>query len=336
MNKNRQQERAATPAVAAILIVVITVVLATVVASQFLGFTSKIGGPTSQATFEYAESPVGVEMTPEQIAQDVTVEINGKQVAAFDSSDAGNGKLIPTSPGDQLTVVAADGSRSVLVSRTVDERDEIGDFIAHYTFEEGTGTTLYDRSGNENHGDIDFDSDPDWITGSDTGLAFDGAGDHVNVDNLETPGFDVSEFTIAVAYKTNTGSQKQELVEHISDEDNWGLELKDNRSNIYDPVFFADENSGFQSDQIFAGIQSVGNRQVLVGTYDGSQIEVFVDGNSRGTGSFSSEINMSDMHIGEDAEGSINDYLDGEIYEIRLYYSAFDDEGVDSITKAMS
>lgn len=334
MRSKRQQERAATPAVAAILIVAITVILATVVAAQFLGFTSKIGGPTSQATFEYAESPVGLQMTPEQIAQDVAVEINGKQVATFDRSDAGNGKLIPTSPGDQLTVVAADGSRSVLVSRTVDERDEIGDFIAHYTFEEGSGTTLYDRSGNENHGDIS-DPDPDWITGSDTGLAFDGTGDHVNVDNLETPGFDVSEFTIAVAYKTNTGSQKQELVELISGSDNWGLELKTDSATTYDPGFFADENGGSQSGQIFTGIQSVGNRQVLVGTYDGSQIEVFVDGNSRATGSFSSEINMEDMHIGEDAEGSIDDYLDGEIYEIRLYYSAFDDNEVESITKAM-
>src|SRR6056297_3293449 len=150
MNKNRQQERAATPAVAAILIVVITVVLGTVVAVQFTGFTSKIGGPTSQATFEYAESPVGIEMIPKQIAQDVAVEINGKQVATFDRSDAGNGKLIPTSPGDHLTVVAADGSRSVLVSRTVDDREEIGDFSAHYTFEAGSGDTLVDRSGNEN------------------------------------------------------------------------------------------------------------------------------------------------------------------------------------------
>jgi len=157
----------------------------------------------------------------------------------------------------------------------------------------------------------------------------------VNVDNLETPGFDVSEFTIAVAYKTNTGSQKQELVEHISGSDNWGLELKTDSATTYDPGFFADENGGSQSGQIFTGIQSVGNRQVLVGTYDGSQIEVFVDGNSRATGSFSSEINMEDMHIGEDAEGSIDDYLDGEIYEIRLYYSAFDDNEVESITKAM-
>jgi len=223
MNKNRQQDRAATPAVAAILIVVITVVLGTVVAVQFTGFTSKIGGPTSQATFEYAESPVGIEMIPKQIAQDVAVEINGKQVATFDRSDAGNGKLIPTSPGDQLTVVAADGSRSVLVSRTVDDREEIGDFIAHYTFEAGSGDTLVDRSGNENDGNID--GDRNWLTGTDSGMRFDGSGDHIHVTNISAP-VDVDEFTIAVAYRQQSGNDEvNQLIEHRYDSDNeWFLE----------------------------------------------------------------------------------------------------------------
>jgi len=328
---NDQDNRAVTPIVATVLLVAVLVILAGTLAASFFGYTEKIGGPTGQAAFEYAESPVGLEMTPTQIGQDVTVEINGKQITTFDTDDAGETKLIPTSPGDQLTVIAADGSRSVLVSRTIDNRDELGDFIAHYTFEEGSGPTLVDRSGNGNDGKI---TDADWITGSDTGLAFDRNGDHVDVTDLETPGFEVDEFTIAVAYKTND-DRKQELVEHISGADNWGLELNENTPNTYEPVFFADETGGSQSGEISSGIHDVGERQVLIGTYDGSQIEVFVDGNSRATGHFSSDISMEDMHIGEDAEGGINDYLDGEIYEIRLYYSAFDDNEVKSITKVM-
>ena len=44
---------------------------------------------------------------------------------------------------------------------------------------------------------------------------------------------------------------------------------------------------------------------------------------------------MDDMKIAVDSDES-SQFYEGEIYEIRLYYSAFDDEEVESITKAMS
>ncbi len=60
-------DRAVSPAIATILLVAVILVLGAGVGAQLLGITEKIGGPTGQATFEYSEAPVGVEMTPEHI-----------------------------------------------------------------------------------------------------------------------------------------------------------------------------------------------------------------------------------------------------------------------------
>jgi hypothetical protein len=45
---------------------------------------------------------------------------------------------------------------------------------------------------------------------------------------------------------------------------------------------------------------------------------------------------MGKFYIGADAENQGSDRLDGRIYEIRLYYTAFDDGEVKRITKAIA
>ena len=325
-----QDSRAVTPVVATVLLVAVIVILVGTLAASFFGVTEKIGGPTGQAAFEYAESPVGLEMTPTQIGQDVTVEINGKQITTFETDDAGETKLIPTSPGDQLTVIAADGSRSVLVSKTIDDRDEIGDFVAHYTFAEGSGSTLVDQSGNDNDGTIE--GDPDWLTESDAGLKFDGTDDYVTIDNLDA-GVDVDEFTIAVAYKQDAvaSDEVNQLVEHRYGGNEWFLETRGGSGSTYQ-IEYAVEFP----EQLTTGYSyNTGNRRVAVGTYDGSEYGLYMDSDKIGTKDASRPIGMDDMKIAVDSDES-SQFYEGEIYEIRLYYSAFDDEEVESITKAMS
>lgn len=328
MVPSKEHNRAVTPAVATILLVAVVVVLGATVTTYFFGFTEKIGGPTAEATFSYDESPVGIEMTADQIGEDVSVELNGQRVASFDSSDAGQSRLIPTSPGDQLTVVSADGSRSVLVSRTVDDRDEIGDFIAHYTFDDAdSDDVLEDQSGNNNDGDIM--GDPDWTGES---ISFDGSNDYITVSDISAP-VDVEEFTIAVAYKQRSDADVNQLVEHQYGADNeWFLETRFDDPNTYRMEFAVE----FPDNEIYSSYAyDTGGRRVAVGTYDGTNYNLYMNGNQVAGDSFTREVSMGDMRIARDFESS-NQFLNGEIYEIRLYYSAFDDKGVDSITKAMS
>ena len=323
----KEHDRAVTSAVAVILLVAVAVILGATITVYFFGFTEKIGGPTAEATFEYAESPVGIEMTAEQIAEDVTVEINGKQVASFDSSDAGQSRLIPTSPGDQLTVISADGSRSVLVSRTIDDRDRIGDFIAHYTFEKGDNSDiLYDESGNDNTGDLK--GDPKWTGGS---LRFDGS-DYVDVNDLSAD-VDVSEFTIAATFTQESTDRTQQIIEHYGGGNEWYLENDQVTANEYSPVYAIDHGAGESLED--AGSYSTGERRTLVGTYDGKTFELYIDGKKIDSANGGDDVKMGELVIGADAPGGSSQRFDGEIHEIRLYHTAFDTQGIESVSKVM-
>lgn len=334
--------RGQTAVLGNILLIAIVIVLAVTLTTLSFAFLENTGTPTADAAFEYEQSQAGLEVVPKALGTDVSIQLNGQEIETLSADSAGETVLVPTAPDDTVTIVSEDEDRSVLVNKEIDDRSEVGDLIAYYTFESGSGTTLEDRSGNGNDGTLDGDSN-NWV---DSGYDFTGS-DHFAVQNLTTPVDEVSEFTIAVAYETDTGDEKQELTEHISGSDNWGIEIKQcgpnwdactpSDSNKYNPNFFADEAGGSQSGEIFGGTQDTGQRQVIVGTYNGSSTEIYVDGNSKGTNSFSSEISMGDFYIGTDAENPGNrDHLDGRIYEVRLYYKAFSDEQVRTLTDAMS
>ncbi|QSG08595.1 LamG domain-containing protein [Halapricum desulfuricans] len=337
-------DRGATPVVGNVLLVAVVIVIGIVLVTLSFSFLEGTGAPSAEASFEYEQTPVGLEMTATAIGTDVTVQLNGRPVTTIEAGDAGESVLVPTAPGDRITVVSQDREKSVLVAREIEDRDEVGDFIAYYTFEAGSGDTLLDRSNNDNDGNLS--GDLDWQESS---LAFDGDGDYIEVDQFNTPVETVSEFTIAVTYRTDDESEKQELVEHKSDDDNWLLELKpcDNDEvesadsdlcdgdDQYVPVFSVDQAGGTQDEQIFGDGEQANTRQTLVGTFNGSGHTLYVDGEQASSGEYEGDISMGDLNIGKDIEPSNDDYLDGEIYEIRLYYTAFDDQQVRVLTEAM-
>jgi FlaG/FlaF family flagellin (archaellin) len=340
MSKGSGTDRAVTPVVGNVLLVGVAIVIGIVLVTLSLSFLDGFGAPTAEASFEYEQTPVGLRMTATAIGTDVTVQLNDRDVATFDEGSAGKSVLVPTAPGDHLLVVSRDGEQSVLVDREIDDRDEIGNFISYYTFDAGSGSTLIDRSGNGNDGTLR--GDPQWQASS---LAFDGSGDYVTVEDFDTPVDSVDQFTVAVTYRTDDGSRKQELLEHKSSDDNWLLELKPCSNGQvpsgtcpgdeeYSPVFSVDQAGGTQDEQIFGPGQASGTRQVLVGTFDGAEHTLYVDGERVTSGDYSGEISMGDLAIGKDVEFD-GDYLDGEIYEIRLYYTAFDDEEVQVLSNAM-
>jgi flagellin-like protein len=338
MHRVTSDRRSASSVLGTVLLVAVVVVIASVTFVGALAVLDGFGTPTAEGSFEFEESPAGLIVRPTALGTDVIVELNGREVEQINSDEAGKPVLVPTAPGNTVTIVSTDGDRTVLVSREIDDRSDIGDFIAYYPFED-SGQTLTDRSGNGN--DATLNGDEDGWTGD--GYEFTGD-DYFEVTDLNTPVSEVSEFTFAVAYETNTGTKKQELAEHISGDDNWGVEIKQcgpdcdtNTDDTYSPNFFADEAGGSQTGQIFGGEQQTGQSKVIVGTYDGSSTEMYVDGDLKSTGSFESEISMGDFYIGTDAENPGNsDNLDGRIYEIRLYYTAFDDSEIRRITSVMA
>jgi len=308
-----------------------------VVAVGALTFLDGTGAPQATATFDYEETPAGLRMTPNVISTTVTVQLNGRDVATFDPDSAGQSVLLPTAPGDRITVLSRDGEQSVLVQRTVDDRSEIGDFIAYYTFEDDDSPdTVVDHANNGNNATV-YGS-PDWNGGS---MEFDGdghdSGDWLEVDDLSSPE-PVSEFTIAVAYKQETTDTTQNLVEHSFPGGEWALQTWPD-DNCYEKC---DTNT--YGHQFRVGNEEVrpserytpGERRIVVGTYDNSSsnFDLYVNGAHTGGGNNDILVDMDRFLIGRNA-GSPDEYFDGEIYEIRLYHTAFDGEEVEVITKAM-
>ena len=323
------RSRGTANVVGTLLLVAVVVVVGVPLTVFSFAFLDGLGAPTADATFTYEQTSAGLEMTPEVLGTDVAVRLDGKQVATFDEGEAGRTVLLPTAPGDRITVVSRDGEQSVLVDRTVDDRSEVGDFIAYYTFESTSGTTLVDRSGNGNDGTLS--GDPTWQGDS---LRFDGADDSVSVTDIITPGVDVSEFTVAVAYRQRGSSGRvNQLVEHYDGGVEWFLENPGAAGSAYTTDFAVN----YPSHVLNSGEQyTTGTRHVAVGTYDGSTYELYVDGELKGRKTdFDGDVVMGDLVIGADAPGATYQHFDGDIYEIRLYYAAFDEEGVATVSTAM-
>jgi len=331
-------DRAATPVVGNLLLVAVVLVVALVLVTLSFTFLERTGTPTAEASFEYEQTSVGLRMVPTAIGTDVAVQLNGREVETFESDSAGESVLLPTAPGDTITVVSRDEDRSVLVSKEIDERSEVGDFIAYYTFEGGSGTTVVDRSGNGNDG-IRKGGGTTWIRdASGAGLDFDGSsGTHVDMGDLTVDGPDeVEELTFAITYRHDGGSDIQNLVEHQNSNFAWFMETDGKHGDPHQMEF----SLGYQTSpngKIKTGDVPAGETQVLVGTYDGNEMVLYRNGTRVGTRTFQRDVALGELILGADSDPSgVGQNLDGRIYEMRLYYAAFDDSEVDVITAAMS
>ncbi|WP_267163622.1 LamG-like jellyroll fold domain-containing protein [Halovenus salina] len=281
--------RGATPIIANILLVGIALVIAVVLVTVSFGFLEETGAPTAEATFEYEQTPVGLRMIPEVIGTDVIVKLNNDEIATIEADSAGESILVPTAPGDTITVISRDRGRSVLVNKEIDSRSEIGDFIAYYRFDSGGGNVT-DRSGNDNDGIRNGGTD--WVT-DDSGdaLDFDGAsGTHVDVGDLTLDGPDqVDEITVAIKYTHRGGSDIQNLIEHQNSNFAWFIETDDKHGDPHQMEW----NVGYQTTpngSTSTGDISAGETEILVGTYDGNEMVLYQDGTKVGSQTFDRDV----------------------------------------------
>jgi hypothetical protein len=316
----------------------VVVVVAAGIAVTAFALADRQPTVTADVVVEIEETNAGSLLTVERIGQDAVVRVGEDTVATLSADDAGRTVYLPTAPGDRVTVVARGAETEVLVSETVD-RGEAGDFIAYYTFEDASAG-LVDQSGNGNDGTIQ--GAPAVVEdAAGTAFQFDGSEDYVEVNGLTTTNVsEVTELTVAVAYRPATADTKQELVEHVNaDGSNWLLELKpDGAGPGYDLAYSVDKAGGSQTGQFRVGPYDAGDYRVAVGTFDGQAYELFVDGTSVGSDTFADgqAVGVGDLTIARDGEaGADRDYFDGRIYEVRLYYTALDASEVTTLTERM-
>jgi hypothetical protein len=234
-------------------------------------------------------------------------------------------------------VVSTDGEKSLLLDRTVDDRNEVGDFIAYYSFAAGSGSNVSDRSGNGNDGEIKG-SGATWINdGAGSGLDLDGTKPtHVDIGDLTADGpSSVEELTIAITYEHDDGSGIQNLIEHQDSNFAWYIETRDEFGKPHKMEYNIGYNNS-PSARIRTGNVPSNETQVLIGTYDGTEMVLYRNGNRIGNESLDRGVALGDVKLGADSDPStVGQNLDVRIYEVRLYYTAFDSDEVAVITDAM-
>jgi len=309
--------------------------------------------PTIQAetVVDVEETNAGTTLEVQRIGQTAEVRIEGQPVATLDESDAGRSVYLPTAPGEEVTVVASEGDQSLLLSETVD-RGEAGDFIAYYRFDEGTGSTVADRSRNGNTAQFvdENGAEPSWNATAGA-VEFDGANDgYLRVDDVSVGNVsDVEAFTVAATFSIDEvrggdGTDNiHQIVEHsFSGSGNeWYVETPVSSRDGADPgtaPFKLEYAVNYPDNYVLTddGPVRLDERNTVVATYDGQTYEMYLNGRLVDSKSdYTSDVKMGELTLARDDEQAIQ-YLDGSLYEFRLYYTAFDADEAATLTERLA
>ena len=189
--------------------------------------------------------------------------------------------------------------------------------VAAYAFDEATGSTLSDASGNGNTGTI---SGATWTSGRYSyGLAFNGSSARVNVQ--DAPSLDLtSAMTLEAWVKPTTVTSSWRDVIYKGN-DNYYLMATSSPGGTARPVGGATIAGVHQ--EAFGTVAITANTFThLATTYDGSAVRLFVNGtqvaSKAATGSIATSTNQ--LQIGGDS--IYGQYFAGTIDEVRIYNTA--------------
>jgi len=205
----------------------------------------------------------------------------------------------------------------------VHAQDITSGLVGHWKFDEISGTTAADSSGNNNTGTLT--NGPTWATGKiNNALSFDGTDDYINLGNMNVSG---SGITIAAWVKADTFSSSIDT-RFIS---------KANSTNEQSHYWMLGQtNSG--GDKLRFRLKAGGSTQTLIAssgnlplniwfhaiaTYDGSTMRLYKDGIEVGSVAKSGTIDINatvPANIGRNPDGS--NHIDGAIDEARIYNRA--------------
>lgn len=346
--------------------VAITVLLAVTVGAFVLGFNGEVSNVSGNVAVDFEKNPVGLEMTVEAIDTNAEVRLNGQTIDTINETDTGRTVLLPTAPGDRITVVSGDDDQSVLVDKTAESREEVGNFVGYYKFDSHQGevgpktATDYSNNGNDLTGQesIEWNGNGVFLENEDAG-----GGDTVppnEVEHFDVPDITspepVDQITFVVDIKPAATTDAKASDRPSRDAmDIWDQEAANTGSMPLRAVTdgclsgtcsTAGDNSYFlnffkldsTSDQF-----ELGKRQQIAVTYDrttgesklyatGGNDNLLKQSGNRGT--TSNSIQLGALKVGVDQDVDILRY-EGEYYEFRIYYEELSRTEIESIFEVM-
>jgi hypothetical protein len=191
---------------------------------------------------------------------------------------------------------------------------------------EGSGTTVYDRSGLNNHGTIYGATWQkiwrDWI------LSFDGVDDYVEVPHSASLNF-TKEMTVVAWVKYGYPTTRFEVIvgkgQPVSGEQYWGLIEHDQGFPHFE--FWDGANWYYVSSNVYV---EVGVWYFVVATYDSSQMKIYVNGELKNTTSCTIPIptNNRPLMVGKRYDGG---NFNGLIGEVRIFRKALTAEQISAL-----
>ena len=189
------------------------------------------------------------------------------------------------------------------------------DLAAYWKFDDGSGTTAFDSSGNGNNGV--FNGDPQWVAGKFGGaLEFNGD-DYLNCGN--GPSLQIQdEITITFWFKVQAFSNTWEAF--LAKSDSAYRASRSAGTGNATHMGASGTSVGGGNGWFDAAIVITDNQwHHWAGVYDGSEGRIYIDGvldtTSPGTGRIN--LTSSDLYIGENS-GATGRFLHGLLDEVRI------------------
>ncbi len=198
--------------------------------------------------------------------------------------------------------------------------------VGYWKFDEAGGTTATDSSGVVPPNTGTLNGNPQRVVGkSRNALAFDGADDYVNAGNAAS--LRPAKITVAAWVRVASVPAEIDFVSKYGIETAWTFFIV-NAAN--QKIRFLVYNSLASAYATADSVVQIGRWYHVVGTYDGSNVRVYVDGVLQaGQGTLTGDIRLSpntNVNIGRTTSGSY--YFDGTIDEVKIYNKAAGDVNI--------
>ncbi|HXI85607.1 MAG TPA: LamG-like jellyroll fold domain-containing protein [Verrucomicrobiae bacterium] len=188
--------------------------------------------------------------------------------------------------------------------------------LAYWTFDEGTGSTAFDSSGNTNTGTVVLGSGA-WTGGMINGaLSFDGFSTQVTVSNAASLN-PVNGITLAAWINSPDWFNSPRFIEKGASFNQYGLCI----TNTGQLQFFL---SGVANGSVVATPPSNGAWHHIAGTYDGSLISLYIDGQlvAQQPAGGPLAVTTDSLAIGNRPGGGVVYKTDAILDDVRIYGSA--------------
>ncbi len=198
--------------------------------------------------------------------------------------------------------------------------------VGYWNFNEKTGTSANDISGNNNIGTLGGGTEayrPAWVSGKiGGGLRFDGVNDYVNAGNGASLNITGKGLTLEAWIKTGNNIAAQPIINKwvTGPGDANYLLWTDHSASSGKIVFVVGNADGGVATEVFSNsVISDNNWHYIVGVYDGSNKIIYIDGiqNAIQATTFNMSTTTSPLYIGKQVWSG--QFFNGSIDDVRIY-----------------